>query len=140
MDALLFIKILDFKMCDSIFDYIKEIGTGSYGIVKLIRHKKTDQLLALKIIKNINFDEYNLNLQVSEHPNIIKVYHYYSHTDMKIAGLLMEYAPNGDLFKLVREKKRISESYARLIFMQIISAVDHCHQNNIQSPHQYHKL
>jgi serine/threonine-protein kinase SRK2 len=116
---------------DSIFDYIKEIGTGSYGIVKLIRHKKTDQLLALKIIRNINMNEYDLHLQVSEHPNIIQVYHYYSPENMKIAGILMEYAPHGDLYKLVSEKKRIPESYARLIFMQMISAVDHCHQNNI---------
>lgn len=114
------------------FDYIKELGKGSYGIVKLIRYRKTEQLLAFKIInKIVNMNEYNLHLEVSKHPNIIKVYDYYDHNDIKIAGFLMEFAPNGDLFRLLRQNKRLSEPDARLIFMQLISAVHHCHKNNI---------
>lgn len=117
---------------DSIFDYIKELGKGSYGIVKLIRYKKTEQLLALKIIsKKVNVNEFDLHSQVSEHPNIIQVYDYYNHDNMKIAGFLMEFAPNGDLFRLLRRNKRLSGPDARLIFMQLISAVDHCHKKNI---------
>jgi serine/threonine protein kinase len=119
-------------MCDSIFDYIKEIGTGSYGIVKLIKHKKTGQLLAFKIInKKVNVNEFDLHSQVSQHPNIIKVYYYYSPDEIRLAGFLMEFAPNGDLFRLVRRRTKLTEPDARLIFMQLISAVDHCHKNNI---------
>lgn len=117
---------------NSFFDYIKDIGRGSHGVVKLIRYKKTDQLLALKIIdKDLNLNEFDLHLQVSQHPNIIQIYTYYNHSNKKITGLLMEYAPCGDLFKLVNGKNKLLESDARLIFMQLISAVDHCHTNNI---------
>lgn len=117
---------------DSIFDYIKELGKGSYGIVKLLKYKQNNELFALKIThKMLNINEYNLHLKVSQHPNIVQVYNYFSHNDMNIVGFLMEYVPNGDLFKLVRKKRKLSEPDARLIFMQLISALDHCHQNNI---------
>ena len=33
------------------FDFLKDLGRGSFGQVKLIRHKKTHHLYALKILQ-----------------------------------------------------------------------------------------
>lgn len=116
---------------ETLFDYVKDIGSGSHGTVKLIKNNKTNELLALKIIDNGNDNEFDLQLQVSEHPNIAKVYYYYNCNEINLAGLIMEYAPDGDLFSLLNKKKKLCESDARLIFMQLISAVGYCHSQNI---------
>jgi serine/threonine-protein kinase NIM1 len=43
----------------------------------------------------------------------------------------MEYAPDGELFTRINDSGKIKETEARIIFSQIISAVNHMHSNNI---------
>lgn len=43
----------------------------------------------------------------------------------------MEYVPGGDLYHLIEQKGKISETEARVFFQQIISAVDYCHRHQV---------
>ena len=50
--------------------------------------------------------------------------------DMKIA-FVMEYLEGGELFELVKEKKRLTESLARVYFKQLIEAISYCHREKL---------
>jgi serine/threonine-protein kinase NIM1 len=43
----------------------------------------------------------------------------------------MEYAPYGELYTRISEHGKISEPESKLIFSQVVSAVEHMHQHNI---------
>jgi len=45
--------------------------------------------------------------------------------------LCMEYAPGGDLFKVVSHLRGLSEDNARWFFQQIILAIDYCHRMGV---------
>lgn len=119
------------KIADE-YKYVKDIGQGSFGIVKLLYHIKSKRHVAVKIVKlNRIIEEISYQTQVKSHPNIIQLYCYYIKNDN--AYIFMEYAENGDLLHLLRTIKtqKIDELYAKVIFMQLLTAVNHCHQNNI---------
>ena len=92
------------------FEYIKELGEGSYGQVYLVSHKKTKAIYALKII-----DKYNKeNLEVKEnfnreieimyklnHPNIVKLYGHFE--DDRYCYFLMQYIPKKSLYDIIPE-------------------------------------
>jgi hypothetical protein len=50
---------------------------------------------------------------VGRHPNILRLYGYF-HDDEHVY-MVLEYASNGDLYQLLREKKRLSERQTALV-------------------------
>lgn len=117
----------------------KVLGSGSYGEVKLVKHKKTGELSALKIIKkdSLQEDKIPIDLILREisihttlsHPNIIKLKESFS--DSSSIYLVLEYAENGSLFEKIKENGRIDEIQAKAMHRQIIEAVKHLHLNCI---------
>ena len=69
------------------------------------------------------------SMQKLHHQNIIRLYEVI-HTQNRLY-ICMEYAPDGELFTRVNDFGKIKESESRVIFSQIISAVDHMHSHNI---------
>ena len=101
---------------------IKEkIGKGSFAQVKLVKHKETGALLALKEIDLNNSLNYREESKLIEreikihkdlcHQNIIRLYD--SLQIKKKYYLLLEFAHHGDLYKLLLKKKRIHEKDVR---------------------------
>ena len=90
------------------FNFIKELGIGSFGTVYLVSHKKTKAIYALKAIdkslpENIE-QKANFNREVEimyklNHPNIVRLYGHFE--DEKYCYLIMQYIPNKDLFELI---------------------------------------
>jgi serine/threonine protein kinase len=114
------------------FKYVKDIGQGSFGIVKLLYHIKSKRHVAVKIVKLDGVDaEISFQNKLKTHPNIIRLYCYY--TKNENAYIFMEYAEHGDLLSLLRTNKTqtISELHAKSIFLQLLNAVSYCHENNI---------
>ncbi|XP_051009634.1 putative sperm motility kinase W [Acomys russatus] len=110
------------------------IGQGTYGSVRLAQHKLTGTLVAIKTIANSKrrlhwiLSEIAI-LETLEHPNIIRLFQVLE--TPKCYHLVMEYAPGGNLFQLVREEGRLEEEKARKIFGQIVAAIKHCHSMDI---------
>lgn len=114
------------------FKFVKNIGQGSFGVVKLLYHIKSERHVAVKIVKLDSVEaEISFQNKLKTHPNIIRLYCYY--TKNENAYIFMEYAEHGDLLNLLRANKSqmIDELNAKVIFMQLLNAVSHCHQNNI---------
>lgn len=60
-----------------------------------------------------------------DHPNIIRLHQVIeTETEMYI---IMEYASGGELIDYIAAKGHLSEREGRVLFRQLISAIDHCH-------------
>ncbi len=57
------------------------------------------------------------------HPNLIRLFEVIE-TLSKIF-LVMEYAPNGELFQIITRDGRLEEKDAKPLFAQIVAAIDH---------------
>ncbi|KAJ9638020.1 Protein kinase [Knufia peltigerae] len=119
------------------YSFVRNIGEGSFGKVKLARHKITGQEVAMKTInrrKLISRDmagriEREIQyLQLLRHPHIIKLYTVITtKTDIY---MVLEYVPM-ELFDYIVKHGRLGEAKARRLFQQIICAVEYCHRHKI---------
>lgn len=70
-----------------------------------------------------------LILKRIRHRNIVRLYEYFE-TEKHIL-FVMELCAGGDLLNYVRKRRRLHENQAKVIFGQLLSAIDHCHQRGI---------
>ena len=68
-------------------------------------------------------------LRLLSHPNIVKLYKVYE-TDTDI-HLLLEYIPHGDLYKRVKDLKRLPENEALELIRKLIQTLEYLHSMNI---------
>lgn len=99
------------------FDIGKPLGRGAFGRVYLARTKKEKFIVALKVLfkkelQNQKMEqsirrEIEINARLN-HPNILLMYGYF--WDASRIYLILEYAPNGELFRLLRRRGRFTEA------------------------------
>lgn len=120
------------------FDFIKYIGQGQYGIVRLAFRKSQPQAkhFAIKSILKQNIHKHRQILKreleiltFTDHPNIVKLYETYE--DHLYLHLVLEYCSGGDIFDRVVEKGSLCEAEAAGILKQLLSAVNYLHLNKI---------
>ena len=100
------------------------LGTGTFGTVQRVLHKKTGQIRACKTINKKKIsnpqrfaDEIKI-LTDLDHPNILKLYEYFE--DQKNVYLVTELCMGGELFDMIVEKEYLPEKEAAEIFKQIL--------------------
>ena len=121
------------------FEILKEIGSGSFGNVYLVKHKETKAEYAIKTIDKRN----KINQEVMpylkrgvevmykvHHPNIVKLFGHFE--DNIYCYFIMEYIPKGNVYNLLPndKKKRLSTKVCASIIKDIISAVYYLHNMN----------
>ncbi|PPD79168.1 hypothetical protein GOBAR_DD23905 [Gossypium barbadense] len=116
------------------YEVVKDLGAGNFGVARLLRHKDTKELVAMKYIERGHKIDENvareiINHRSLRHPNIIR---------FKEATIVMEYAGGGKLFDQICSADRFSEDEHRYFFQQLISGVNYCH--SIQICHRDLKL
>ncbi|KAI3825930.1 hypothetical protein L1987_07678 [Smallanthus sonchifolius] len=116
------------------YEVVKEIGSGNFGVAKLVRDKGTKELFAVKFIeRGQKIDEHVereiLNHRSLRHPNIIRFKEVLL-TPTHLA-IVMEYAAGGELFERICRAGKFSENEARFFFQQLISGVSYCHSMEI---------
>ncbi|KAJ7002071.1 serine/threonine-protein kinase SRK2A [Populus alba x Populus x berolinensis] len=116
------------------YELVKDIGSGNFGVARLMRHKQTKELVAMKYIeRGLKIDENVareiINHRSLRHPNIIRFKEVVV-TPTHLA-IIMEYAAGGELFERICNAGRFSEDEARYFFQQLISGVSYCHSMQI---------
>lgn len=68
-------------------------------------------------------------LSYLDHPLIVRLYETYEHK--KDLYLVLDLLKGGDLFTVINEKDKMSESQAKVVFLQIIKAISYLHTQHI---------
>ncbi|KAF7846857.1 hypothetical protein BT93_L3659 [Corymbia citriodora subsp. variegata] len=116
------------------YEVIKDIGSGNFGVARLMRNKETKELVAMEYIKRVRKIDENLVREIINHrslchPNIIRFKEVIL-TPTHLA-IVMEYAAGGELFERICNAGRFTEDEARYFFQQLISGVSFCHAMQI---------
>ncbi|KAL8093761.1 hypothetical protein AgCh_035590 [Apium graveolens] len=93
------------------YEFLKNIGAGSFGLTKLMRNKITKELVAMKFIQrdkiNANVEREIINHRSLRHPNIVRF------TEVQVTPtyivIVMEYAAGGELHKRIITAKTLGE-------------------------------
>lgn len=133
-------------MIANTFKVVKDLGSGASANVKLVEHFKTGERFACKIMKDspegkheallneIVYNEVN-TVGSLDHPFIYKILGAgrgeFTPSDsgkpFQVVFIIMEYAPNGELFDLIKSAKGFSEEIARYYFIQMLSTINYIH-------------
>ena len=114
------------------------LGRGEFAKVKLAYHVFTGQPVAIKIVNKASIkttrSKKNLRREVDilrklRHPHIIQLYEVLE--DDKILALVMKYAKGGEALDYIAKKGHLEEKECRKLSRQLVSAIDHMHQNGI---------
>ncbi|EEB10124.1 cAMP-dependent protein kinase catalytic subunit, putative [Pediculus humanus corporis] len=122
------------------FDIGKPLGKGKFGNVYLAREKNSKFITALKVLFKSQLEKAKVVHQLKReveiqshlrHPNILRLYGYF-HDDARVY-LILEYAPNGELFKLLQSQpeKRLDEKRTATFIAQIADALNYCHSKKV---------
>eukprot|EP00164_Ancoracysta_twista_P002827 GFYU01003762.1.p1 GENE.GFYU01003762.1~~GFYU01003762.1.p1 ORF type:complete len:320 (-),score=79.82 GFYU01003762.1:602-1561(-) len=124
-------KLTDFQVMDT-------LGTGTFGRVRLVKHKQSSQFHALKILKKkevmrLKQVEHTINekriLERLDHPFIVKLYGTFQ--DSKNIYMVLEYVIGGELFSYLRRANRFTAEATKFYAAQIVLATEYMHSKGI---------
>ncbi|KAG2224891.1 hypothetical protein INT45_010840 [Circinella minor] len=118
------------------YNFLEQIGHGKFSKVMLAEHYITGERFAVKIIDKRKHEYRVMSrlvrevtlMEVINHKNVIHLYETYETAETLY--LIMEYVPGLNLDEHLQRSRNgsLSETEARAIFRQVVSAVDHCHR------------
>jgi serine/threonine protein kinase len=120
------------------FEIGRPLGTGKFGRVYLAREKKSKFIVGLKVLNKSQLQKASIEHQLRReieiqshlrHPNIVRMYGYFY--DQTRIYLILEYAAQGELFKLLREAQRFDERTAAKYIVQMSDAMNYCHSKHV---------
>lgn len=123
------------KVGPNSFELVKLLGKGSFGEVFQVKHKRTEQVYAMKVLQKSRIMSSNLLryalterniLAYVHHPYIVSL-HYAFQTQSHLV-LVLQYCPRGNLQHLILREKRLREPIARLYTAEILLALIHLHE------------
>ena len=132
---------LEYKNFFDYYEMMDDIGSGSYGTVKLGVYRKTKQKIAIKIIQKSKLKPEELDLVINEidvlkfckHPNVINFLDHFENSEYIF--IIMEYIKYGDLSDYLYKKRKydipLSEERAADISYQIADGLYYLHRFGI---------
>ncbi|GAB5370761.1 hypothetical protein AAMO2058_001520800 [Amorphochlora amoebiformis] len=118
------------------FKTIRMIGKGSFGEVSLVRHRRTDQTYAMKVMKKSDCEELYDDvysemkiLAMLSHPFIVRMHYWYE--DQEHLYYILDYVSGGELYDAMRRKGRFPEDWARFYMAEIVLALEYLHKDGV---------
>ncbi|KAK2187561.1 hypothetical protein NP493_162g07018 [Ridgeia piscesae] len=120
------------------FEIGRPLGKGKFGNVYLAREKKSKFIIALKVLFKAQLRKCAVEHQIRReieiqahlrHPHILRLYGYF-HDDSRVY-ILLEYAPKGELYKLLKQEGRFSEQQSAMYIEQLAKALHYCQEKKI---------
>ncbi|KAK9480582.1 kinase-like domain-containing protein [Lipomyces japonicus] len=120
------------------FEIGRKLGKGKFGRVYCARDKATGYVCALKVMDKKELTHFKVEKQFRReieiqsnlrHPNILRLYGHFH--DSTRVFLILEYAGQGEMFKVLRKRGRFDEVLASHYISQIASALAYLHKKHI---------
>ena len=120
------------------YQFIKTIGEGTFGKVKLSIHLPTKEYVAIKILEKSKIQEKEELIRIEReikylkmlnHPNIIQIYEVIDNP--KGFYIVMEYVSGGELFNYIVDHEKLAEEEASFFFTQLIYGINEIHKKKI---------
>jgi calcium-dependent protein kinase len=103
--------------------FLKNTSPPIYRAMKHIEKSKQQLISAISLLNEIEI------LKELDHPNILKIYEYYTTNDS--IYIISELCEGGELFDKITEEKYFTEKCAKIIMKQLFSAIEFCHLNKV---------
>ena len=123
----------------SIYSEIKDLGSGSYGVVKKVYLKSNPETIrAIKIIpKKLLIEGVDssklldeiLILKNIDHPNIMKLYEFFE--DNENCYMVSEFCDQGDLLQKLDKLNYMNEIVVKFLMEQILNALAYLHSKGV---------
>jgi len=120
------------------YEFLKVLGEGSFGRVKLSKNIKQNTYCAFKQLKKYDIMKFkqvdhvkneNFILYSLEHPFIVKMYGMAQNN--RFLYIAMEYIAGGELFTYLRSVGRFSPNQACFYAAQVVSIFEYLHSKNV---------
>mmetsp|Transcript_53111 Transcript_53111/g.99549 ORF Transcript_53111/g.99549 Transcript_53111/m.99549 type:complete len:706 (+) Transcript_53111:92-2209(+) len=120
------------------FEYMQLLGKGAFGEVHQVKHKGSQQIYAMKILRKSKIFSGNLLryamternvLSYIRHPYIVSL-HYAFQTSCNLV-LVLQFCPRGNLQQLITRERHLQEPVARLYAAELLLALEHLHERKI---------
>lgn len=99
------------------FEFIKELGRGSFGAVVLAKNTKTGEQVAIKKMERAHLQRYVeseiLNHSQLRHPHVVQFREVF--LSPHHINIVMDFASGGSLFGYVQSRNRLREPLARCV-------------------------
>jgi len=124
--------------CLEDFDVGKPLGRGKFGNVYTAREKRSQKIVALKVIFKKQVDRHGVLKQLREeveiqsrlrHPGVLGLYGYFH--DEKRVYLVLELASGGELYKKLQKVKTFTEAQTARYIGQLARALAFCHEHSV---------
>ena len=119
-------------------DNIKELGSGNFGSVNLVRNKKNKQLYAVKALNLEQIKKEKLEVCVeleknvllkTDHPFIMKMVKYLKNEDYIF--FINEYIKGKELWDVIRDIGLLNKEQTQFYGASILIAINHLHKKKI---------
>lgn len=121
------------------FDIGKPLGKGKFGRVYLVKERTSGFICALKVLYKSELQQGSgvekqvrreIEIQSNlRHPNILRLFGHFH--DPKRIFLILEFAGQGELYKLLRKESRFPEWKAAQYIAQMASALKYLHRKHV---------
>ncbi|KAL0903494.1 hypothetical protein M5K25_027880 [Dendrobium thyrsiflorum] len=120
------------------FEIGKPLGRGKFGQVYLARDKKSNHIVAMKVLSKSQLKQSQVEHQIQReveiqshlrHPNILRLYGYFY--DQTRVYLILEYATKGELYKELQRCKYFSERRAATYISSLARALIYLHGKHV---------
>ncbi|OHT16569.1 hypothetical protein TRFO_13176 [Tritrichomonas foetus] len=117
------------------YEVLEEIGSGSYSVVYKAMDKQTNTIVAIKVMNKCDsemkklYENETTIMKKLNHPNIVKLISNFE--DKRRYYLVMELIYGMSILDKINNYGVLTEKNAKMIFYEIVSAIEYLHQNNI---------
>ncbi|RLN97138.1 hypothetical protein BBJ28_00024050 [Nothophytophthora sp. Chile5] len=120
------------------FEIGKPLGKGKFGNVYLAREKQSKYVVALKVLNKQQLIKSSMEHQLRReieiqshlrHKAILRLYGYFY--DAKRVYLIIEYAPQGELYKKLMRANRFTEQQSALYIKELAHALIYMHGKHV---------
>lgn len=130
-----FLRLKRAKLHHDMFDTVKPLGLGAFGVVTLVRKTDTKKLYAMKTLRKVDVLRRNQVAHVKAERDILAeadnewvVKLFFSFQDSENLYFVMEYIPGGDMMSLLIKLGTFPEHLTLFYTAELVCAIESVHR------------